>query len=71
MNHLAAAGGVADMNGILQIEMGRHGRQIVRVVIHVMAIGGLAGAAVAATIVGDHAIAVIKKEQHLRIPIIG
>src|ERR1700681_285010 len=39
--------------------------------IHVVAIAGLAGSAVAAAVVGDDSIAVIEKEQHLRVPVIG
>ena len=59
------------MNGVLQIEMRRHGGKIVRIVIEVMAVGHLAGAAVAAAVVRDHAIAVTEKEQHLVVPVIG
>ncbi len=71
MRHLAAAGGMADVNGILQIEMRRHRGKIVGVVIHVMAVARLGGAAVAAAVMGDDAIAVIEEEQHLRVPVIG
>ena|SRR5437773_6102005 len=39
--------------------------------IHVMAIGGQAGPAMAAPIVGDNAITVREEEHHLRVPIIG
>src|SRR6476646_2229793 len=39
--------------------------------IHVMAIARLGGSAVAATVVGDHAIALIEEEQHLRVPVVG
>ena len=46
-------------------------RQVVGVVIHVMAVGGLRGAAMAAPVVRDDAIAVLEEEQHLRVPIIG
>ena len=68
---LAAAGGMADVNGVLQIEMRRDRREIVGIVIHVVAVGHLAGAAVAAAVMRDDAIAVIEEEQHLRIPIVG
>ena len=71
MHHLAAAGGMADVNGVLQIEMRRHGRKIVGIMIHVMAVAGLAGTAVAAAVMGDDAIAVIEEEQHLRVPVVG
>ncbi len=71
VHHLAAAGGVADVNGVLQIEVRRQSRKVVCIVIHVMAVAGLAGATVAAAVVGDDAIAVLQEEQHLRVPIIG
>ena len=38
VHHLAAAGGVADVNGVLQIEMRRQSRKVVGIVIHVMAV---------------------------------
>src|SRR6267378_3411768 len=46
-------------------------RQVVRVMIHVMTVTGLAGAAMAAPVMGYDAIAVLEEEQHLRVPIIG
>src|SRR5882724_2033039 len=39
--------------------------------IHVMAVAGLAGSAVATAVMGDDSIAVIEKEQHLRVPVVG
>jgi hypothetical protein len=57
--HLAAAGGMADVNGVFQVEMGRQRREVVGIMIHVMAIADLTGSAVAATVMGDDAIAVI------------
>src|SRR5882672_6934776 len=44
---------------------------VVGVVIHVMAVAGLGGAAMAASVMGYDAIAVLDEEQHLRVPIIG
>ena len=55
MHHLAAAGGMADVNGVLQVEMRGHGREIVGIMIHVVAVADLAGAAVAAAVMGDDA----------------
>ena len=59
------------MNGVLQIEMCRYGGKIVGVVIEVVTIEHLTGAAVAAAIVGNHAIALLKEEQHLVVPVVG
>ena len=66
-----AAGGMADMDSVLEIEMRRHSRKVVRIVIHVVAVGDLSGPAVAAAVMGDDAITVIEEEQHLRVPVIG
>jgi hypothetical protein len=52
------------MDGVLQIEMCRYRSKIVGVVIEVVTIEHLTGAAVAAAIVGNHAIAVLEEEQH-------
>src|SRR5215211_8687536 len=46
------------------------GCQIVGIMIHVMAIAGLAGSAVAAPVMGDDAIAVFEEEEHLCVPIV-
>src|SRR5262249_35201926 len=48
-----------------------HSRKIVGVMVHVVAVGDLRRAAMAPAIVGDDAIAVIEKEQHLGVPVIG
>jgi hypothetical protein len=71
MHHFAAAGRMADMHRTLKVEMCRQCRQVVGVMIHVMAVAGLGGAAMATPVVGDHAEAVAEEEQHLRVPIIG
>ena len=55
---LAATGGMPNMDGVLEIEMGSQCRQIVGVVVHVVTIAGLRGAAVPAPIMGDNAVAV-------------
>jgi hypothetical protein len=70
MHHLAAAGGMADMNGVLQIEMRRHGSEIIRVMIHVMAVGHLAGAAMAAAVMRDDPKTVVQEKHHLRVPVV-
>jgi len=68
---LAAAGGMADMHGVLEVEMRRQRGEIVGIVIHVVAVRDLARAAVAAPVVRDDAKAATVEEQHLRIPVIG
>ena len=55
VHDLAAAGRMADMHGALEIEMGDNRREIVGVVVHVMAVGHLGRAAMAAPVVGDDA----------------
>jgi hypothetical protein len=54
---LAAAGGMADMDGILQLEFSDELSKVVGIGIQVVAIPGLARAAMAAAIMGDTAIA--------------
>ena len=63
VRHLAAASRVADMNDILQVEMLGHRREIVGVVVHVVAVARLSGPAMAAAIMGDDAIAVARKNS--------
>src|SRR5262245_23046984 len=62
---------MADVNGVLKIEMGSHRREIVGVMIHVVAVARLGRSAVAAAIMSDHAVALLDKKQHLRVPVIG
>jgi hypothetical protein len=69
-HHLAAAGRMADVNRILQVEMVGEGLQIVGIVVEVVAVGDLRRTAVAASVVGDHAKALAEEEQHLRVPIV-
>jgi hypothetical protein len=70
-HYLAAAGRVADMHRILEVEMCGQHRQVVGVVIHVMAIAGLGGTTMSAAVVGDDPITLLQEEQHLRIPVIA
>ena len=70
MRYLTAAGGMADVNGVLQIEMRGQGRKIGGIVVHVMALAYLRGTSVTAPVMGDDAIAAIEEEQHLRVPVI-
>src|SRR2546428_11800348 len=61
---------MADVNGVLQIELRGQGRKIGGVVIHVMAVAHLRGTSLAAPAMGDDALAAIEEEQHLRVPVI-
>ncbi|MNJ62210.1 hypothetical protein D3C77_580420 [compost metagenome] len=70
-HHFATASRMADMHGALDAQVGDHGGHVVGVVVHVVAVPRLAGAAVATAVVGDHAVTVGEEEQHLRIPIVG
>ena len=67
----AAAGGVADHDGVLEVEEVVELGEIVGVVVHVVAVPGLAGAAVAAAVVRDDAIALLAEEEHLGVPGVG
>src|SRR5271170_2931529 len=69
--YLAAAGGMANMDGVFEVEMRCKSGQVVGVVVHIMALGGLGGATVATAVMGDHAIAMLQEEQQLRVPIVG
>ena len=69
--HLAAARRVADHRGALQIEGFEDLREIVGIRVHVVAVPGLAGAAMAAAVMGDAAVAVRGQEEHLRLPGVG
>jgi hypothetical protein len=46
---------MADVNGVLQVEMRRDRRKIVGVVVHVVAVAGLGGSSMAAPVMGDEA----------------
>jgi len=65
VHDLTPAGGVSDVDCILEIQVRRDRRKIVGIVIHVVAVGGLSRASMAATIVRNDAISVTQKEHHL------
>ena len=62
---------MADMDRALQIQMRRQRRQIVGIVIHIVSVVDLGGAAMATSIMGDDAVPMIEEEQHLRVPVVG
>ena len=71
VHDLAATGGVADMDGVPEIEVGSQRGQVVGVMIHVVTVACLGGAAVPAAVMSDDAVAVPEEEQHLGVPVIG
>ena len=68
---LAAARRVADVDRVLQVERFDERREVVGVGVHVVAVPGLARAAVAAAVVRDAAVAVRRQEDHLVFPGVG
>jgi hypothetical protein len=70
VHDLAAAGRVADVDAVAQVEVVDHGGEVVGVVVHVVAVEHLLGAPVPAAVVRDHAIALVQKEHHLRVPVV-
>ena len=71
VNDLAAASGMADVDGVLQVEMRRDSLKIVGIVVHVVSGPTLARASMATAIMGNDPKAAVKEEQHLRIPVVG
>ena len=47
---------MTNVNGVLEVKMRCQSREVIGVVIHVMAFGSLGGSAVAAPVMRDHAI---------------
>ena len=71
VHDLAAAGRMADMDGVLEAEMGDHRREVVGIVVHVVAVGDLRRAAMTAPVMGDDTKALVEKEHHLGVPVVG
>ena len=69
--HLAAARGVPDVNGGVQVEVLSQVGQVVGVVVKVVALAGLRGAAVPAPVMGDDPVALMQEEKHLGVPVVG
>jgi hypothetical protein len=68
---LAATRGMANMHGVVQVEVLGQLGQVVSVMIHVVAVAGLRGAAMSTPIMGDHSKTVLQEEKHLGVPVIG
>src|SRR5690242_1001862 len=60
-----------DMDGVGQIELAHQFSKIIGVGVHVVALPGLTRTAVAAAVMGDAAITVLGKEEHLVFPGVG
>jgi hypothetical protein len=60
-----------DMNGVLQVEMRSQRRKVVCVVIHIVTSARLSGSPWLRRSAWLDAIALLEKEQHLRVPVIG
>jgi hypothetical protein len=56
---------MTDMDRVLQVERRDERREVVGITLHVVAVPGLAGAAVAAAVMGDAAVALSGQEDHL------
>jgi hypothetical protein len=64
--HFAPSSGEADERDVAQVERLDHRRQIIRIVIHVIAFPWLARAPMSSAIVRNHAIAFVGEKDHLR-----
>src|SRR4051794_7751725 len=71
MDYFAAPCRVSDVGGVAEIQMVGQRGQIVCVVVHVVTVRGLRGAAVPSAVMGDDAVAVLEEEQHLVVPIVS
>ena len=60
-----------DVDGVPQIEMRGQRRQVIGIVIHVMAVARLGGPAMAAAVMGNDPKTVIGEEDHLGVPVVG
>ena len=67
---LAAAGGVANVDGVAQVEMLDDVGGVGGVVVHVVAAADLARPAMAAPVMGDDAVALLDEVEHLRVPVV-
>src|SRR5262245_15754344 len=70
VHHFAAAGGVADVYSILQVQMCGQSCEVVGIMIHVVAVGRLGRAAMTAPVMGDHTKTLAEEEEHLGVPIV-
>ena len=64
-SNFAAAGGMADVDHVLEIEVRDQFGKVFGIGIKIVAMPGLAGAAMPATVMGDGAVAARGKKKHL------
>src|SRR4029453_3686997 len=69
-HHLAAAGRMADVNRIPQVEMIGDGLQIIGIVVHVVSATGLSRATMSAPISRNDAKTFAEEKKHVSVPII-
>ena len=55
----------------LQVEMGGQSGQVIGVVVHVVTVARLRRAAMPASVMGNHAVAMAQEEQHLGVPVVS
>src|SRR6516164_8937503 len=68
---LPPAGGVADMDGVAEVQMLDDGSRVGSVVVHIVAVRHLARPPVTAAINADHPVALLDEKQHLSVPVVG
>src|SRR5664279_5712752 len=68
--NFSAAGGVAHMDCVLEVEFFGKSCEVVGVSIHLVAIPGLGGTAVPSPVSRDDSIATLAEEQHLPVPVV-
>jgi hypothetical protein len=70
VDDLPPSGRVTHVHGVVEVETLGDRSQVVGVVVHVVTVAGLRGAAMTPPVVGSHSIATIQEKQHLGVPII-
>src|ERR1700733_4370586 len=68
--NFSAAGGVAHMDRIFQVELFSQRCEIVSVRVHIVAIPRLVGTAVPSSVGSDDSIAALAEKQHLSVPVV-
>ena len=71
MGDFAAAGRMAGMDRVLQVEGGDQLGDVGRIGVHVVAAVGLVGPSMATAVVSDHAKSFCQEKHHLVVPVIG